>query len=109
MDKQIKAHELNQNLFRPPTGVAYSKVKIGGTRANRIESWMKSHECAAAVNLEVSRITSNLVWGIPSETFEHAIHETGEILGFVSERPEKKTGKGPDGLWHIQGQDVLDN
>ncbi len=104
MDKQLKAHQENPSLFRPPTGINYSKVKIGGTRANRIITWLKEHDSPTAVNLEVKRITQNLSWGIPSESFEEAIKETGTLLGLVSERPEKKTGKGPDNLWHIQGK-----
>lgn len=104
MDKQVKAHSENQNLFRPGKGITYSKVKIGGTRANRILAWTKEHESPAAVNLEVNRIASNLSWKEPSKSFEQAIQETGVLLGLVSERPAKKTGKGPDNLWHIQGK-----
>jgi hypothetical protein len=104
MDKQVKAHSENPALFRPESGIIYSKVMIGGTRPDRILKWVKEHESSAAVNLEVKTIMRNLSWGIPSESFEAGIQETGELLGLVSERPEKKTGVGPDNLWHIQGR-----
>ncbi len=42
-------------------------------------------------------------FGIEPETFEKGIEKLGKILGFTSHRPEKITGKGPDNLWGITG------
>ena len=104
MNKQLRAHMENSNLFRPETGITYSKLTSTGTRASRIFDWIKKHESYNAVILEVMGIMDKLLWGSPSDSFEQGICEIGETLGFISERPEKKTGKGPDNLWNIQGR-----
>ena len=104
MNKQLKAHTENSNLFRPEIGITYSKLTSTGTRESRIFDWIKKHESYNAVILNVRRIMDKLLWGSPSNSFEQAICELGQTLGFISERPEKKTGKGPDNLWNIQGK-----
>lgn len=104
MNKQLRAHTENSNLFRPETGITYSKLTSTGTRASRIFDWIKEHESYNAVILKVMGIMDKLLWGSPSDSFEQGICELGQTLGFISERPEKKTGKGPDNLWNIQGR-----
>jgi len=104
MNKQLRAHMENSNLFRPEKGITYSKLTSTGTRASRIFDWIKKHESYNAVILEVMRIMDDLSWISPSNSFEQGIYQLGQALGFISERPEKKTGKGPDNLWIIQGK-----
>ena len=104
MDIQLKAFSENSNLFRPEKGVEYSKLTATGTRATRIIEWLRKHDSYNSAILEVRKITDQLSPGTQSDIFEQAIYELGEVLGFVSERPEKKTGKGPDNLWNIQGK-----
>ena len=41
----------------------------------------------------------NLSFGIESDKFESALKEIGELLGFVSQRPDTEIRKGPDNLW----------
>lgn len=104
MNKQLKAHTESSNLFRPEIGITYSKLTSTGTRESRIFDWIKKHESYNAIILEVRGSMDNLLWGSPSDSFEQAICELGQTLGFIAERPEKKTGKGPDNLWNIQGK-----
>lgn len=104
MNKQLKAYAENPNLSRPEKGLSYSKLTTTGTIATRILEWLQSYESYNAAILEVRKITDKLPIGIDSNTFEQGICEIGRILGFVSDRPEKNTGKGPDNLWHIQGK-----
>jgi len=47
---------------------------------------------------------SKLLWGLPSDDFERGFNQLGQVLGFTSERPDNKYGKGPDNIWHIQGK-----
>jgi len=104
MDKQLKAHKENLNLFRPETGITYSKLTSTGTRVSRIFNWIKKHESYSPVILEVNGIMDKLLWTSPSKFFEQGICELGQILGFISGRPEKETGNGSDNLWNIQGK-----
>lgn len=41
----------------------------------------------------------NLSFGIEAEKFESALKTVGELLGFVSQRPDNEIRKGPDNLW----------
>jgi replicative superfamily II helicase len=104
MDIQVRAHRENSSLFRPPTGITYTKLTSTGTRESRILRWIKEHESYNVALMELREIMSNLLWGLPSDAFEQGFSELGTILGLTSERPEKKYGKGPDNLWHIDGK-----
>jgi len=104
MDIQLKAHSENPSLFRPPIGITYSKLTSTGTRESRIFDWIKEHDSYNAAIIEITRIMGNLLWGSPSNTFEQGIEDLGRTLGFISDRPEKRTGEGPDNLWNIQGK-----
>jgi len=104
MNKQLAAHTENSNLFRPEKGITYSKLTSTGTRASRIFDWINNHGSYNAAILAVMEIMDNLLWGSPSNSFEQGMYELGQTLGFISDRPEKKTGKGPDNLWNIQGK-----
>jgi hypothetical protein len=103
MDKQLAAHSNNPSLFRPLEGVTYSKLTTTGTRASRILDWVKNQGSYNSAIIEVNEISRKLLFGGPSSTFEEGIAELGTILGFVSDRPGHKLGKGPDDLWNIQG------
>lgn len=103
MDKQLAAHSNNPSLFRPLEGVTYSKLTSTGTRASKILDWVKNHGSYNSAIIEVNNISGKLLFGGPSNTFEEGIAELGTILGFVTDRPEQKLGKGPDDLWNIQG------
>jgi len=104
MDIQVKAHSENISLFRPPTGITYTKMTATGTRESRIFNWIKERGEYNVAILELKEIMSNLLWSSSYNKFEHGINKLGETLGFIPERPEKECGVGPDNLWHIQGK-----
>jgi len=104
MNKQLRAHIENSNLFRPETGVAYSKLTSTGTRVSRILDWIKKHDSHNTAIVEITTILGALSFGSPTNSFEKGIHELGQALGFISQRPEKETGEGSDNLWNIQGK-----
>ena len=43
--------------------------------------------------------SSNFPASIPKEKFEDALKIIGELLGYISQRPDKEIRKGPDNLW----------
>jgi replicative superfamily II helicase len=105
MDTQLKAFTENARLFRPPSGISYSKLNSKGTnRASRILEWIRKHDSHNATIIQVNSIMEKLTFGLPSDLFEEGIKEFGEVLGFLSDRPEKLTGSGPDNLWRIEGK-----
>lgn len=106
MDTQLKAHTENFRLFRPDEGITYSKLSgTTGTRASRILEWIQTyaHDSHGALILNLTKTIEKLTFSSPSDSFEEAIDELGGALGFVTQRPEKVSGKGPDNLWQIQG------
>ncbi len=102
MDKQLKAHSENPQLFRPETGVAYSKLaSIKLNRATRVVEWVKQFESHNALIVHVNSIMDKLAFNSVSDAFEEGIDEVGQALGFATQRPERTTGSGPDNFWQI--------
>lgn len=104
MEVQLKAFSLNERLFRPPRGVSYIKLDSkGSNRASRISDFVGKFRTHNALIVKVNDIMEKVAFGTPSDLFEDGILQLGEILGFLSDRPEKKTGEGPDNLWQLPG------
>lgn len=102
MDKQLKAHSENARLFRPETGIAYSKLT--STRLNRVSKileWIRKFEYHNALIIHVRSIMDKLTFNSFSDTFEEGVDELGGALGFRTQRPEKTSGSGSDNLWQL--------
>jgi len=105
MDKQLKAFSENSSLFRPDTGVTYSKLaESGSSREQLIIEWINKFESHSAMIVHLNNILQSLYFGASSELFESNLQELGQALGFHSQRPEKESGKGPDNLWRIKNK-----
>ena len=55
-------------------------------------------------NLYINELIENLSFGIEAEKFESALKNLGEMLGYVSQRPDKEIRKGPDNLWCVSNK-----
>ena len=97
---QKAAFKLNTQLLKPREGIRYTKVSyINENRANRIRLFLSKFASYQELKLSVSAILDNLSFGVDSDKFEEALKEIGELLGFISQRPDKEIRKGPDNLW----------
>lgn len=97
---QKTAFKLNKQLLKPREGVEYTKVSyINENRLNRIRSFICKFKNFSELKLEVNLILDNLSFGMESDKFEDALRIVGELLGFISQRPDKEIRKGPDNLW----------
>ena len=47
----------------------------------------------------VDECLDNLSFGVEAEKFESALKTIGDILGYISQRPDSEIRKGPDNLW----------
>jgi len=102
IDTQLSAFKQNSRLSRPPEGVQYTKLSRGGiSRAQKISEYIKSKDNLTALLLEVDNILENLSFGGSTDIFEEGIDNLGKLLGFETERPERKYSCGPDNLWQI--------
>lgn len=101
--KQIKAHELNNNLFKTIEGIKYKKVERNtGLQPNAVFKNITAYDDGNAVVIYVNKLLEKLIFGGDSNIFESGFMELGKFLGYNSQRPEKCFGKGlPDVLWHM--------
>lgn len=102
LEIQLTAINANYRLSHPPDGIQYKKLSRGGlSRAQRISEYINSKESYACLILDIDNILQKVSFESSSDIFEDGIDSLGKILGFECDRPEKKTGKGPDNLWQI--------
>jgi len=97
---QKSAFQSNHQLLKPKDGIYYKKIEyINENRVKRIKAWIDDHKSYDELSLTVDSIVHYLSFGVDSEKFENALWEIGNLLGFISQRPDKEFRKGPDNLW----------
>lgn len=105
LEKQLKAYAENNSLFKPDTGVTYTKMHdAGSTRESLILQWINERQNHNTMIVHLNSILEKIVHGVRSGLFEEGVQEMGMALGFGSQRPEKELKAGPDNLWHIKGK-----
>lgn len=86
--------------MKPKVGIEYTKVSfIHENRMNKIREYLNRYSNYNEFLLAVDEILDNLSFGIEADKFEAAFKEIGELLGFMSQRPDTEIRKGPDNLW----------
>lgn len=99
---QRSAFEYNFELLKPKEGVAYKKIEnINLNRMQNIIKNVQKFKTFEELMLEVNRICGCLSFGIEADKFETAFEQLGILLGYVSQRPDKRIRKGPDNLWGL--------
>ena len=99
---QKSAFISNPQLLKPKIGIEYSKVSyINENRLKRIRSFLKKYNDYNELVLEIDELLDYLSFGMESEKFESALKIIGELMGYISQRPDKEFRKGPDNLWCI--------
>ena len=97
---QKSAFRNNPQLLKPLIGIDYIKIScISQSRINNIRSYMRHFQNYSELSLSIDALLDNLSFGIESNKFESALKDIGELLGYVSQRPDKEIRKGPDNLW----------
>lgn len=97
---QKSAFDYNLQLLKPKDGITYKKIGyINQNRIIRIKEWMSKYKGYDELMLAVDGILNDFSFSTSSEKFENAVKEIGELLGFISQRPDKEIRKGPDNLW----------
>jgi replicative superfamily II helicase len=97
---QKAAFKMNTQLLKPREGIEYTKVSyIHENRLNRIRTYLCNFKEYNELQLSVNATLDNLSFGMESDKFEEALKEVGEMLGFISQRPDNEIRKGPDNLW----------
>lgn len=97
---QRTAFKKNSQLLKPSTGIDYTKISyIHQDRLNNIRAYIQKFSDYGELSLSVNATLDNLSFGIEATKFESALKDIGELLGYISQRPDKEIRKGPDNLW----------
>lgn len=105
---QKEAFKYNSQLLKPKTGIEYDKVSyINENRMNNIQKFLNKFADFNELNLSTDALLDNLSFGVDAEKFESALKTLGDLLGFISQRPDKEIRKGPDNLWCGTGNHYL--
>ena len=99
---QVAAHKDNRLLLKPPSGVTVARLTlVNQGRMERIAAWVQQFGDYTQLDVALTDVLSNLVFGTKADRFEQALDELSVALGFVSERPDKEWKEGPDNLWAL--------
>lgn len=97
---QKTAFKLNAQLLKPKTGIEYTKASyLHESRLKRVKEYIGKYENFTELTLAIDEILDALSFGVEADRFEAALKSLGELLGFVSQRPDMEVRKGPDNLW----------
>lgn len=99
----LSGRKLNASILTPITGIQYDKAINAKEQAKAVCDYASMYDGNQNDFLiYVNTVLSDLNFSPDADKFEQALKITGEILGFVSTRPDKETGgAGPDNLWAI--------
>ena len=102
---QKSAFRKNPQLLKPKDGIVYSKISfLNENRMINFKKNIRKYRSFEEFNLYINEVIENLSFGIAAEKFESALKSLGEILGYVSQRPDKEIRKGPDNLWCVSNK-----
>lgn len=105
---QIAAHEKNRFLFKPRHGMKITNISaVGHKRIEAIIEWARDFDTPSELLLEIDDIFGRLRFGVAADSFEAALDELGQALGFETQRPDKEWKQGPDNLWALRDNQYL--
>ncbi len=106
---QLAALGHNSRLLKPIAGATYSKLSAPADgQATAAISFMRKFLEGNDLIIWVNGLLDDLNWGEEgSNRFEAAMLDLGRFLGFGSQRPEQRVGRGPDNLWALGGLKYL--
>lgn len=97
---QKVAFKLNSSLIKPRFPITYLQISyLDQNKLEQIKSYLAKFSSYDELRLAIDDVLTNLAFGVSSDKFEEALKEIGELLGFISERPDKENRRGPDNLW----------
>ena len=105
---QKVAHKYNDGLLLPNEIINYEKLEyIDGNRNQEILNQIKMYRTHEELLREVQTKLDYLSFGQKAEKFENSLDFIGKLLGYVTDRPDKKIRKGPDNLWCVRSNEFF--
>ena len=105
----LAARAFNMGTLAPLSGISYGKAINSVAQSKAICDYIKKHNILQNnYVIYINAVTASLAFSSEANEFESSLQSIGEIIGFISTRPEKETcGKGPDNLWAIGNNKYL--
>lgn len=99
----LAGRSVNMSTLAPIDGVRYDKSINNIAQAKAVCDYIEKNKILQNdYVIHANAISSTLVFSSEAGEFENALQNIGEMIGFVSTRPDKETcGEGPDNLWAI--------
>lgn len=97
----LSGRTMNISILAPISGIRYDKA-INNTEQSKAicEYIIRNRLSQNDYVIHANAITSSLAFSPEADDFESALQKIGQLIGFISTRPEKETcGEGPDNLW----------
>ena len=94
---------MNMSILAPISGIRYDKAINNMDQARAVCEYItKKSTTPNDYVIHANAIMSSLVFSSDADGFESSLQKLGQLIGFISTRPEKETcGEGPDNLWAI--------
>lgn len=106
----LSAMTFNHHVLHPLAGVSVERVRAAAQQAKAVgEYFEETFTDSLDAILGTRALFDELIWDKEhSDDAERMWEELGRLLGFGSERPEKRYGTGPDNLWVMSnGKDLV--
>ena len=93
----------NASILSPIEGIRYEKIINNLDQAKAICDYITKNKLTQnEYVIHTNELVSKIVFSENADGFENALQEVGQLLGFVSTRPDQETcGEGPDNLWAV--------
>lgn len=104
---QKSAYSDNQSLLRPQSSPRYIALTISSEQSKQIVNHLDEYTPRRGFLSNFDEVVSHLVPEASSNQFEQALADLGNLLGFVTERPEKFYNQGPDVLWLLKNMGLI--
>lgn len=104
---QEEAYFSNNNLHRPLHEVKYAPVMLPQSQSKAIVAQLLKFRTTKGFLANFDTKSSMLTPRSTSNQFEEALASFGQILGFATDRPDNKIGKGPDVFWLLDTKTAL--
>ena len=99
----LSGRATNLSVLAPISGIRYDKAINNTVQAKAVCEYITQRQLTQNdYVIHANAIASLLTFSPDADNFENALQKIGQLLGFISTRPEKETcGEGPDNLWAI--------
>ncbi|MHB1510043.1 MAG: helicase C-terminal domain-containing protein [Acidimicrobiales bacterium] len=97
------ASQRNPAVLRPRSGLSYRRVNATDAQARLASSLLQErYPDGGQLRLGIDAVLADLVWDSErTDATEDALADLAQLLGLVSQRPERDFGRGSDVLWAL--------